>query len=196
MAVAFSEQERTKIRQALLSAAQECMKTTGIRKTTVDDLARRAGISKGAFYLFYESKELLFLDVLNEFQLSVNQMLFERIAQGAKIDAQGIANVMVDLFCALKDSFLPSLLVRNEFEYLLRKLPDELIAQHQGMDDVMAERLLSIPGLRSEYGAEVISAALRAVFLTLLHEKEIGEEQFCDALKLLVVSVCKEIFKE
>ncbi|MFR5759913.1 MAG: TetR/AcrR family transcriptional regulator [Bacteroides cellulosilyticus] len=31
-----------------------------VRKTSVDELVKYANISKGAFYLFYTSKELLF----------------------------------------------------------------------------------------------------------------------------------------
>lgn len=36
----------------------------GYKKTSVDELCRQAGISKGAFYLFFESKEALFCEVL------------------------------------------------------------------------------------------------------------------------------------
>lgn len=36
----------------------------GYKKTGVDELCRQAGISKGAFYLFYASKEALFCEVL------------------------------------------------------------------------------------------------------------------------------------
>lgn len=67
MPKAYSEAGRMKIKKTLLNEAKQCLKQYGFRKTTVDDLVRRAGIPKGTFYLFYKSKEQL----LNEAYLSL-----------------------------------------------------------------------------------------------------------------------------
>ena len=64
MATAFSPQERERIRESLLDAALKSAASQGMRHATVDELAREAGISKGAFYRFYQSKEHLFLSML------------------------------------------------------------------------------------------------------------------------------------
>ena len=56
MATAFSPQERERIRDSLLDAALKSAASLGMRHATVDELAREAGISKGAFYRFYPSK--------------------------------------------------------------------------------------------------------------------------------------------
>ena len=60
----FSERERDLVRQRLLQAGREAFASFGLRRTAVDDLARAAGISKGAFYLFFDSKEGLLLEIL------------------------------------------------------------------------------------------------------------------------------------
>jgi TetR/AcrR family acrAB operon transcriptional repressor len=44
----------------ILDAARELILRYGFDKTTVSDIARKAGISKGAIYLHYDSKEDLF----------------------------------------------------------------------------------------------------------------------------------------
>jgi AcrR family transcriptional regulator len=62
MAKAFSEQEREIINEKLLAACEECWNLFGYQKTNIRDLCSKAGISSGAFYLFYESKELLFIE--------------------------------------------------------------------------------------------------------------------------------------
>lgn len=62
---AFSPQEKDLVREKLIDAAEKCLATTGIRKTSVDELARAAGIFKGAFYLIFESRELLFWVIIN-----------------------------------------------------------------------------------------------------------------------------------
>jgi AcrR family transcriptional regulator len=62
MAKAFSEQERNIINEKLITACEECWNLYGYQKTNIRDLCSRCGISHGAFYLFYESKELLFVE--------------------------------------------------------------------------------------------------------------------------------------
>ena len=58
--MAFSDYEAQQIRKALLEQARNCAVTSGMRKTSVDQLTQAVGISKGLFYKFFESKELLF----------------------------------------------------------------------------------------------------------------------------------------
>ncbi|NCB05842.1 MAG: TetR/AcrR family transcriptional regulator, partial [Clostridia bacterium] len=71
MAVKFTEKECGEIVQALRLAAARHAANGGMRKTTVDELAQEAGISKGAFYKFYSSKEYLFLDMLEEWHENI-----------------------------------------------------------------------------------------------------------------------------
>ncbi len=45
----------------ILGAAQKLFNTRGLRKTTVEDIARDAGIGKGTVYNYFEDKEAIFL---------------------------------------------------------------------------------------------------------------------------------------
>lgn len=60
---AFTEEERTTIRNSLIDAGRTCFIKYGVRKTTIDDLVTLAGIAKGSFYQFFKSKENLYLDL-------------------------------------------------------------------------------------------------------------------------------------
>ena len=63
---AFSEQEKELIRKRLLEQGHRQFSAYGLRKTNIEELAEAAGISKGAFYLFYASKEAIFMDVVEQ----------------------------------------------------------------------------------------------------------------------------------
>ena len=67
MARGFTERERENIKRNLLKVGKESWTRYGCKKTSVDELCRQAGISKGAFYLFFESKEALFCEILCSF---------------------------------------------------------------------------------------------------------------------------------
>lgn len=50
----------------ILTAALECFVENGFNATRLDEVARRAGVSKGTVYLYYESKEALLRAVVQE----------------------------------------------------------------------------------------------------------------------------------
>ncbi len=76
---AFSKQEKEQIRQRLLGAGQKQFTTYGLKKTNVQELAAAAGISKGAFYLFYESKEALLMDLMEQAEASYRQQVLAAV---------------------------------------------------------------------------------------------------------------------
>jgi AcrR family transcriptional regulator len=47
-------------REAILGAALELFGRYGYRRTSIDDIARAAGVAKGTVYLYVENKEVLF----------------------------------------------------------------------------------------------------------------------------------------
>jgi len=61
---AFKEEEKEKIRVKLLEAGRSCFLRYGLKKTTIEDVVRPAGIAKSSFYLFFESKEALFVEAM------------------------------------------------------------------------------------------------------------------------------------
>ena len=64
--VAFTEEQNEIISRDLIRQARQCGVTIGMRKTSVEQLADAVGISKGSFYKFFASKELLFFAVLED----------------------------------------------------------------------------------------------------------------------------------
>ena len=182
----YSEKERAQIIGALRAAAYDSMVKNGVRKTTVDELARQARIPKGTFYLFYDSKELLLYDALMQKHAEVHAGLSGTLA--CLRDDRSV-EAMTDAVCALYklgfDSGLMALMMSGELEILMRKLPDETVEKHIVTDnEYLAAFRVMYPGL-TDAALASYSAALRAVFCTAAYRREIGE-QFDAALRLLV----------
>ena len=78
---AFTETERAAIRARLISAGQDLFSRRGIRATTVEQLARAAGISKGAYYFFYPSKEALFFAIVEQVETAIQARLEAQVAE-------------------------------------------------------------------------------------------------------------------
>jgi AcrR family transcriptional regulator len=54
---------KAEIRQKIIQAAIEGFGQTGFDRTKMDDIAKRLGMSKGTLYLYFKSKEELFLAI-------------------------------------------------------------------------------------------------------------------------------------
>lgn len=82
IAAAPSRQRRKEARPAeLIAAALDLFVERGFAATKLDDVAARAGVSKGTLYLYFASKEELFKAVIQQGLLPV-------LAQGEEILAQ------------------------------------------------------------------------------------------------------------
>jgi AcrR family transcriptional regulator len=88
----------------LLDAALELFVEKGFASTRSEEVARRAGVSKGTLYLYFPSKEELLKAVIQQF-------LADRIQEGAQqiVDAEGptpalMENLLVDWWMRTYDS--------------------------------------------------------------------------------------------
>ena len=72
--------ERLRREERLLDAAAALLVRWGYRKTTIDDVAREAGVGKGTIYLHWKDKNALFRAVISREQQRFNEELQRRIA--------------------------------------------------------------------------------------------------------------------
>ena len=196
MATAFTSEEKEVIRKKLHKVAKECLQRYGVKKTTVDQMAAMTDISKGSFYNFYSSKEMLFFAVLEEYQIDVMNRLTEQLGMETKIDTNRLVQLLYDFYQDFRYSFMYTIFKNHEMELLIRKLPKEVITNHHLIDDRMVKKIVSRINIRENVSVESISALFRTIAMTILHIEEIGEEQFDTTLKLVIQGVVEQITKE
>ena len=62
--VAYSEEDRERIRTALITTALDLMAKQGVQHTTVEQIYKKVGISRTFFYSFFPTKEDLVIETL------------------------------------------------------------------------------------------------------------------------------------
>ncbi len=72
-------------REQILDAAAQLFANKGFDKTSVDEVAREAGLSKGAIYWYFPSKEQILIGLAEKFEMQ-NQ---DTVIQSAGEDAFG-----------------------------------------------------------------------------------------------------------
>ncbi len=196
MATAFTDEGKKIIRKKLEKAAKECLQRYGVRKTTVDQIVAMADISKGSFYSFYSSKEMLFFRVLEKYQIDIMSRLEEQLDQENQINANQFVQLLYDFYQDFRYSFVFTIFKNHEMELLIRKLPKEVITTHHLLDNKMAEKIVSRINIRETVSVEIVSALFRTIAMNILHIEEIGEKQFDTILKLLIQGIVGQIIEE
>lgn len=193
----FTQTEKEYINKRLKEAAKECLVQYGVKRTTVDELVRRVNIPKGTFYLFYESKEILLFEVINEIHDEIQRKLLRDviiITSGLTID--NLTDFLYQLYQVVNETGLMELTVNGELELLMRKLPEEIVKDHLEKDDDIMKQLMEALPLKKSINIEVFSGAFRAIFLTMLHRREIGDNVYDETLKLLLRGMVIQLMEE
>ena len=74
----------------LVKAAEDCFSQQGYRTTTIKDIARSAGLSVGAFYIYFRSKYQLYVYIMQSFARRLQGYLDSRAGKitGDTVDVQ------------------------------------------------------------------------------------------------------------
>ena len=78
---AFTETEKQHLQAKLKNEGYALFSRYGLKKTTVEEIARAAGIAKGSFYIFFSNKEELFIEIMEDLEQELRSSLYERLKQ-------------------------------------------------------------------------------------------------------------------
>ncbi|MCF1684573.1 TetR/AcrR family transcriptional regulator [Tetragenococcus halophilus] len=196
MTTAFSKDEKVFIEEKLHEVARKCLFKYGVQKTTVAQITKMAGISKGSFYSFYPSKEMLFFVILEEYQKNMMNGLVDHLKKEDYIDVEKFTRLLYNAYKNIRYSFVMTILQNQEIELLMRKLPKDIITHHHSFDETVIEEILSHVKLKKGISADLFSASLRAIFMSMLHTEAIGEKQFDEVLEVLINGLAQQIIEE
>ncbi len=114
---AFKEEEKEKIRVKLLEGGRACFLRYGLKKTTIEDVVGPAGIAKSSFYLFFESKEALYVELF----LRETPAMMERLLDASFRSTSDMREALIRLMRAIIHE-----IETNEMSRILLDDPSEL----------------------------------------------------------------------
>ncbi|MBI9050724.1 MAG: TetR/AcrR family transcriptional regulator [Anaerolineaceae bacterium] len=185
----FTEQEKTQIREKMIQVGFQLFSTFGLKKTNVEDITRACGISKGAFYLFYESKEHLFMDLLEISDHQSKAQITEAFSDLEGFNKDEFKRVTIEMFAQLKNDPILSLFKSDEYEYLIRKIDPAIVSEHVANDAAYFRTLhlaLQEKGIFREVDPDTMTIFSTAMYLLSLHSEL---DHFMNYEKMLQVFV-------
>lgn len=76
-----SEEYKQKRKKEILDSALDCFAEKGFQIATIDDIVKHSGISKGAIYNYFKSKEEIYLELMREQTEMSNARLIEKLRE-------------------------------------------------------------------------------------------------------------------
>lgn len=188
MPKAFSEQEKEVIRRQLREKSRRLFEAHGLRKTSVDDITQAAGISKGAFYLFYASKEELFLELLEQMEAELRDSVLANTLQPADDACEHVRRILGNFLLTYDKYPLLKNFSQSDFDYLARKLPAERVQAHFNRDEKFFDELIQKvkrEGVTLKAAPRVSINLVVCLFLLSLHRNELGEDVYGETMQIL-----------
>ena len=192
--MAFTEEQNETIRRDLIREARCCGVTVGMRKTSVEQLTEAVGISKGSFYKFFDSKELLFFAVLEDIHTECFAAAQKSLQENAAIDPASRTAAAILAACRWLSETKAFVFIENDAEFLLHRLPEDVKNVHYHDDETHIRLLLEKYALVPNRGISLAAATVRGLILTVSHKEQIGK-LYPQVLETLVYGACRELFK-
>ncbi len=192
----FSEHEKEVIRKRLLEHGYKLFSTYGLSKTNVEELARAAGISKGAFYKFYESKEALFMDIIEQAEVRLRRDLMSVVALPGPSPRARLLAALKRAFALFDEMPILRFFTGGDYELLFSRVSPAQLQEHLDADRHFIDEFIAhcrAAGIPIRVNAEQITGLLYPLVLALFHRQDLGTEGFSggiDVLLELVAAYC------
>lgn len=198
MPKAFTEQEKEVIRAQMREKGKKLFEKQGVKKTSVDELAQAAGISKGAFYLFYGSKEELFMEILEGLETDFRRRIFDFSISQKSNARQRLAKLFRDTLLTWDKYPLLKNFSRSDYEYLARKLPPQRIREHAHRDDEFVEdfiKRIKREGIAIKAPPRVISNLMKSLFFVSLHRDDLDSYAYVESMEILADLIARYVIE-
>jgi len=180
-----SQTERKKSnekRAEILRCGRELFSARGYKDTSVADITAAAGIAAGTFYLYYTSKEKLFMELFLEENVKLKRAILE------SLDTDGEPFIVIRQLVQQNMAGMTANPILREWynKDVFRKI-EEHYRQENGLErvDFLYDIFLEIVRgwqargrLRADIDSEMIMALFSTVIVVDVHKEEIGIQYF------------------
>ena len=185
------------IRAKLIDRGRELFSRFGLKKTSVEMLAKSAGIAKGSFYSFFDSKEILFLEIIEEEEIMLNEPLLALLEK--RVDMDGLIGELWRLFLSAQGNpLINQVYEEGVMETLMRRITPERLQEHLDVDEErirLIGRIAAANGYELTVRPEMLAGLFRAIFVIALNREIVGLDVFERVQKKMIELVLHDSLK-
>ncbi len=178
--------ERQLREERILDAAATLLVRWGYRKTTIDDVAREAGVGKGTIYLHWKDKNDLFRAAISREQHRFNEDIKQRIAA----DPEGgfLHRVTTHSMLAALSNPLMAAMIKGKsdiFDGFLGPSNRDMLNQLMGNADTYIIQLQQAGLIRKDLPLPAITFLLTALKIGVIHAPDLISQEHMPTMEQL-----------
>lgn len=192
MSVPFSKTKRDEISEKLKEGAKIFAAEKGMKKTSVDSLVAYAGISKGAFYNFYKSKDELFLEVVEDWHTDIYGTALDCLSENNGLTNKNKAAKAIFEACRILDNDSIMKFIKNDLPSLLENIKDTDLMERYHGDDIHIKEVIKYSGIKLLVTDDETVSIIKNLASSVMNSNISG---YWHAQKIIINSVCSYIVK-
>lgn len=194
MSRGFTNGEKKEIREKLIEALESELKYQKINKISIDELVSKVGIAKGSFYLFFKSKEFLFMELINKIQGDIVDS-FKHIAKEENIsEKEKLKKFFFILIQELQHNPWLYQLSTVGFDKTIRRLPEDMKETLRKNDIADIQKILENLDLAPTASLEEITVILQIILASIVRKEEFGNN-YNTSVNLMVNILVDNLFE-
>lgn len=193
----FTQLEKERIKKELFEVAYRFFIEKGFKSTSLEEITSSVGVAKSTFYVFFESKEMLYMELLAHEGEQIEKQVWPKVMAAEDIRS-AIKIYLNEMALELEDKILTQRLVYDLEEYKLvsRKLNPEYVGSENlrsivSLMEFIRSRQESKEIIDEEPG--VIAGVLRSAWLIGSQKGDLQEYNYERIRELLFEAVADRI---
>ncbi|XEC96168.1 TetR/AcrR family transcriptional regulator [Paenibacillus tarimensis] len=185
----FLPAEKEKLQHDLITAGKKLFMTQGLKKTSLEQLTQAVGIAKSTFYAFFDSKEALYLELLELEAVGMEERVWKAVEQTT--DARGgIIAYLRQMVLELDTNPLTKRLITHPEEMALvtRRVTPEYVGRKMQRNVVPLTNYISNQqrlGRMIDKDPSVIVGFMRAAMLIAVHKQDFGTDIYAEVENMM-----------
>jgi len=193
MTRSFSDEEKQDISNTLLTRGKEMFERYGMKKTSIEELTRAAGIAQGSFYLFYNSKEELFFEILDAEERVLREHIARMVVE-SPMDRKECKQILTRSFEMMhENAIIRHILIDGEHSRFFSRIRKERLKAHLEEESTFIQSLITrmqSDGIIRKVRPDVLTGLFFGLFLLGEQRSRIGEVVFDQVIDLLIDALC------
>lgn len=195
----FTELEKERIREELIEVAYRFFIDKGFKSTSIEDITSSVGIAKSSFYIFCESKEMLYMELLAREGEQIEKQVWPEV-MAAKDIYTAIKTYLNKMSMELESKILTQSLIYDleEYNIVSRKLNPQYIGSESLRSIVPLMEFIKTRQDSKEIIDEdpnVIAGVLRAALLIGSQKRDLQQYNYVRVRDLLFEAAANQIIR-
>lgn len=173
MPTIFNDEKREQVRINLLENGFEHIKRFGMKKTSIEEIAKASGIAKGTFYNFFPSKEEFVASIILYKREAFKREITVLINETGGLTKVGVRKILKRM--AFGDDNLYAYLTAEDLAVLAARAPKSIIPMEEDVAITTGALLSLIPDKRTDCDWRVVANYVKIMVLAAINKKMLLE---------------------